>query len=166
MRRNVLCALLLAIGILASSCGVPEPPMACLDGELPDWVWNWEMDAAKRDPHRDYGFEYCEYFDMVCNEAVTLAEQCPGFMSTLLEYLEARVFPVLSRILDFLPWLDVDGMLSWLAEELQGACGYIGYLDQIGTCQPPGEPGDPCAEDADCMEGILCLEQVCGGSPV
>jgi hypothetical protein len=165
MRENAFCALLLTIGILASGCGAPDPPMACFDGEMPDWVWDGDSDAARHDPDRDYGFEYCEYFDMVCNEAVTLEDECPAFMSGLLEYLEESIFPMLSRFLNFLPWLDVDGMLSWIAEELQGACGYVGYLDQIGTCQPPGEAGDPCAEDADCVEGILCLDQVCGGEP-
>lgn len=165
MRENVFCALLLIIGILASGCGVPEPPMACFDGEMPDWVWDWDRDADRHDPGWDHSFEYCEHFDMVCNQAVSLADECPAFMSGLIEYLEGRLFPILSRFLDFLPWLDVDEMLGWIVEELQGACGYIGYLDQIGTCQPPGEAGDPCAEDADCVETILCLDQVCGGDP-
>lgn len=168
MRGNLLCALLLVIGILAAGCGAPEPPLACFDGELPDWVWDWDwgMDAARHDPDWDYGFEYCDHFDMVCNHAVTLAEECPDFMSGLLEYLEVRVFPMLSRFLGSIPWLDIDEMLGWITEELQGACGYVGYLDMIGTCQPPGEEGDPCVEDADCVEGILCLDQVCGGNPV
>jgi hypothetical protein len=141
--------------------------MACYDGEIPDWVWDWdwEMDAARHGPHWEYGFEYCEYFDMVCNQAVPLSEVCPGFMSGLLDYLEARIFPMLSRFLDFLPWLDVDEMLSWIAENLQGACGYVGYLDEIGTCQLPGEPGDRCAEDPDCAEGILCLDGICTVEP-
>ncbi len=159
MRENVFCALLLIIGILASGCGVPEPPMACIDGEMPDWDWH----ADKHD--WDYTFEYCERLDMVCNEAVTLADECPAFVSGLVEYLEGRIFPMLSEFLDFIPWLDVDGMLSWILDNLQGACGYIGILDQVGTCQPLGEAGDPCAEDADCVEGILCLDQACGGDP-
>ncbi len=160
MRANLCFALLLVIGIFASGCGAPEPPMACLDGEIPDWGWDADHHGW------DYDFEYCDHFDMVCNEAVTLADECPDFISGLIEYLEDRIFPMLSRFLDFLPWLDVDEMMSWILDSLQGACGYVGVLDMIGTCQPPGEAGDPCAEDEDCQEGILCVEGVCGGAPV
>jgi hypothetical protein len=159
MRENAFCALLLIIGILVSGCGVPQPPMACMDGGLPDWDWR----ADKHD--WDYTFEYCERMDMVCNEAVTLADECPDFVSGLTEYLEEKVFPVLTRFQDSIPWLDMDGMLSWILDNLQGACGDVGILDLVGTCQPPGEADDPCAEDADCVEGILCLDQVCGGNP-
>ena len=31
-----------------------------------------------------------------------------------------------------------------------------------GTCQFPGSQDDPCAEDADCAEGLLCSGDVCG----
>ncbi len=159
MRKNACFALLLVIGVLASGCGAPEPPMACWDGEMPDWEW----DAARHD--WDYDFEYCEHFDMVCNQAVTLADECPEFISGLIVYLEDRVFPVLTRVLDFLPWLDVDELMSWILDGLQGSCGYYDILDRVGTCQLPGEAGDPCAEDADCQDGFLCVERVCGGAP-
>lgn len=159
MRGNLILSLLLAVGILASGCGAPEPPMACFDGDFPDW--DWEADRHGWDDP----FEYCEAFGMVCNEAVTLADECPEFISGLIAYVEERVFPILSRVLRFLPWLDVDEMMSWILDSLQGACGYIDILDQVGTCQPPGEEGDPCAEDADCMEPLACLDQVCGGAP-
>jgi len=33
---------------------------------------------------------------------------------------------------------------------------------QCGTCQFPGNQNDPCAEDADCVEGLFCSEDVCG----
>lgn len=159
MRAKFYCPLVLVIAVLAAGCGAPEPPMACLDGDFP---W-WDFDA---DNHPwDYTFEYCEAFDMVCNDAVTLAEECPVFLAELIAYLEDRIFPILSRWLDFLPWLDVDEMLTWIVDALQGACGYIDILDRVGTCQPLGEEGAPCAEDADCLEGIPCLEGVCGGVP-
>jgi hypothetical protein len=151
--------LLVFVGILASGCGVPEPPMACFDGDFPHWDW----DAARHDGHDP--FEYCEAFNMVCNEAVTLADECPGFISGLIEFIEKEVYPVLSHFLGFLPWLDVDEMMSWILDSLQGACGYVDILDRVGTCQPPGEEGDPCAEDADCMEPLVCLDQVCGLAP-
>ena len=159
MRGAVFSALLLAVGILVSGCGAPEPPMACFDGEIPDWDWQ----TARHHGHPS--FEYCERLDMVCNEAVTLADECPAFMSELIAYAEEKVFPMISEYLDFLPWLDVDEMLSWILENLEGACGYVDFLDQIGTCQPPGEAGDPCAEDQDCLETLLCVDQVCGGEP-
>lgn len=161
MRGNVFMGLLLIFALISPGCGVPEPPMACFEGDAPDW--EWERDAEWHGWH--YGFEYCEAFDMVCNEAVTLADACPDFVSGLIEYVEGRVFPVLSRVLRFLPWLDVDEMLSWILDGLQGACGYADILDRVGTCQPPGEEGDPCAEDGDCLEPLVCLEQLCEVAP-
>jgi len=153
MREKVLTALLLILGILAVGCGAPEPPMACSEGD-------WQIDKRPRPPR----FEYCERFDMVCNEAVTLAEVCPDFLSELIAYAETTILPTLSRYLRFLPWLDPEEMLNWVLNNLEGACGYIDILDRVGTCQPPGELGFPCAEDADCAESILCVEGVCGGT--
>lgn len=132
--------------------------MACLDEAFP-W-WDWDADSNAR-----YPFEYCERLNMVCNDAVTLADECPEFLSELTQYLEDRIFPMLAGWLDFLPWLDVDEMLSWILDNLQGACGCIDMLDQVGTCQPLGEAGDPCAENDDCVEGLPCVSEVCGGEP-
>ncbi len=155
MQSSRLFPLVLVFGLLVSGCGAPEPPMACFEDQVP-----WKDRGAP--PGMGHHFKMCEHFGMVCNEAVTLADECPEFMAELLAFLQEEILPRLSRIQDFLPWLDLDEMLSWIVENLQGACGYIDILDRVGTCQQPGQAGDPCAEDADCEPGLLCLEGVCG----
>ena len=155
MKGKILCALLLIIGMGVTGCGAPEPPMACFDGEFPWWDWDEDFAAAHHD------FEYCEHFDMVCNDAVTLASECPEFMAELVQFLQDEVVPWASDWMDFLPWLDLDGFLTWAVDMLQGSCGFIDILDQVGTCQLPGGVDFPCAEDADCLEGLLCAGGVC-----
>lgn len=153
MKSSRLFPLVLVVGTILSACGAPEPPMACFEDEIP-WAARGAPPPGKT-PH----YEMCEHFDMVCNEAVTLADECPQFLAELVAFLQEDVLPRLSH---FLPWLDVDDMLSWIMDNLQGACGHIDILDRVGTCQPPGQTGDPCAEDADCGPGLVCLDQACG----
>lgn len=160
MKGRLLCALLLIAGIGVAGCGAPEPPMACFEGEFPWWDWSADNEAA-----RHFDFQYCERFDMVCNEAVTLAEECPAFMTELVAFIEEEIAPFVSRWLDFVPFIDLDGILGWIVDILQGSCGYIDVLDQIGTCQPPGEVGEACAELEDCVLGLDCVDGLCAETP-
>ena len=70
--------------------------------------------------------------DLVCNEAVTLEEACQDLLGSLPPEIP-----------------------------IPEVCQYIPPLENIGTCQPPGLAGDPCAEDADCEAGLTCPSGVC-----
>lgn len=69
--------------------------------------------------------------DLVCNEGYTLADACQEYVGML---------PPQAPIPDI--------------------CANIPVGD-IGTCQPLGEAGDPCAEDADCEVPLTCASGVC-----
>lgn len=155
MKTGLFCSVLLVIGIVAMGCGSPQPPLPCSDDGFPDW--------RTADHWGDFDFQYCEEFDMVCNEAVTVAAECPAFMAKLATFIQERVVPILERVLRYLPWqIDLDRVLEIVFDRLQGVCGHLDILDRIGTCQPPGEAGDPCAEDADCLAEFTCLAGECG----
>jgi len=69
--------------------------------------------------------------DLVCNEAVSVAEQC-------------------SEILEGLP----DWLPDWLP--IPDVCRHIPDMGFLGTCQALGGEGAVCAEDADCLTGLSC----------
>ncbi len=70
--------------------------------------------------------------DLVCNEAVSLEDACQDLIASLPPDIP-----------------------------IPEVCEYIPPLENIGTCQPPGIAGDPCAEDADCEEPLICPAGVC-----
>jgi hypothetical protein len=65
--------------------------------------------------------------DLVCNEAVSLEEACQDLLDSLPPQIP-----------------------------IPEVCQYIPPLEIIGTCQPPGMAGDPCAEDDDCEVELVC----------
>lgn len=157
--KNRLFFSALALVWIAAGCGAPEPPMPCTEQPL---HWRQQVEQS-----REITFEYCDAFDRVCNEAVTLADTCPGFVSELEQYFAEVLIPILSDKLEHLPWhIDIDRLAGLLFDRLQGACGEVDLLDQIGTCQAAGDVGAPCAEESDCMEGLFCLDNVCQVPPI
>lgn len=158
MKNRMLLAALL-VPLIFAGCGAPQPPMPCTEQPL---HWRQQVEQS-----REITFEYCEAVDRVCNEAVTLADTCPGFVSDLEQYFEEVLIPILSEKLRYLPWhVDIDRLADLLFDRLQGACGEVDLLDRIGTCQAAGDVGAPCAEDADCLEGLLCTDNVCDALPI
>ena len=159
MKAGVISATLLIIAVGAMGCGaVPEPPLACTDEEF------------TVGDHGDFSFAYCEALGMVCNEAVTAADKCPGFVVELEAYIREVLLPMISDELSFLPsFFDVEELVAMVFDhyfdQYAGVCGEIESLDEIGTCQCLGNLEDPCAEDADCLGDLVCLEETCTVPP-
>lgn len=153
MKARLICAALLVIGMGAMGCGaVPEPPLACSDQE-PGWSSPW-------------GLSYCQALGMECNEAVTVADECPAFVVELEGYIRNVLVPMLSDRLSFLPsFINVDELVAMLFEQYVGVCGQLEALGQYGTCQPLGDLGNACAEDADCIAGLGCVAGTCAVPP-
>jgi hypothetical protein len=151
MKAGLIYATLLIIGIGAMGCGaVPEPPLACTDDEI---QWG---------DHGGFSFQYCEALGMECNEAVTLADECPGFVDELEGYIREVLLPMIVDRLSFLPsFIDVEELVATLFDQYVGVCGEVEFLDQVGTCQPLGSLEDPCTEDADCLGDLACVEGRC-----
>ncbi len=151
MKAGLIFATLLIIGMGAMGCGaVPEPPLACTDE-----VFQWGGQGG-------LSFQYCQALGMECNEAVTLADECPGFVDELEGYIRDVLLPMITGKLSFLPsFIDVEELVAMLFEQYVGVCGEVEFLDQVGTCQPLGNLEDPCAEDADCLGELACLEGMC-----
>ena len=152
MKAGLIYATLLIIGMGAMGCGaVPEPPLACTDQEL---QWG---------DHGGFTLQYCQALGMVCNEAVTLADECPAFVDELEEYIGGVLIPMMT---DTLPsYIDAGELFAELFDQYVGVCGEVEFLDQIGTCQPLGNSGDPCAEGADCAGDLACVEGMCAVPP-
>ena len=102
--------------------------VACTDDLLIPCYDNSDFSCDKAERVPPVGAE-----DLLCNEAVTLAEACQD-------------------LLDSLP----PGI------PIPDVCDYIPPLENIRTCQPPGGAGCPCAEDADCEDGLICTAEGCG----
>ncbi len=150
MNARLICATLLIIGMGTIGCGAPEPPLACMDEPFPWWE------------EGDFVLEYCSEMDMVCNEAVTLADECPGFLEELEVYFREFLIPQITERLEYLPWeVDLEGLVDYLFIRLSGGCAQVNALAELGTCQPAGNEEDPCLEDADCREDLVCLEEMC-----
>ncbi len=157
--RSLLLLTAAVVVWTAAGCGAPEPPMPCTEQPL---HWRQQVEQS-----REITFEYCDAFDMVCNEAVTLADTCPGFVSDLEQYFTEVLIPILSDKLRHLPWrIDIDRLAAMLFDRLQGACGEVDLLDQIGTCQAAGDVGAPCVEEQDCLEGLFCSDNMCAHIPL
>ena len=93
---------------------------------------------------RPWGFslQYCQALGMVCNEAVTLADECPAFVAELEDYIGGVLIPMMT---DTLPsYIDADELFAELFAQYVGVCGEIEFLDEVGTCQPLGNEGDVC----------------------
>jgi hypothetical protein len=148
MKTQLICAALLIIGMGAVGCGaVPEPPLACTDEEL---QWG---------DHGGFSLQYCQALGMECNEAVTLADECPAFVAELEEYIGGVLIPMMT---DWLPsYINAEELFAELFAQYVGACGEIEFLEEVGTCQPLGNEGDVCAEDADCLGDLACSEGIC-----
>ena len=154
MKGKLFFSLAWVILVGAIGCGAPQPPLPCSDEPLPLSY------PATQIP--DFTLEYCEELGLVCNEAVTLADECPAFVSDLMQYFEEVLIPILVEKLRYLPWqIDVERLLGYLFTRLQGACAHTEILDQIGTCQLPGDVSAPCDENADCLEGLVCMYGYC-----
>jgi hypothetical protein len=150
MNARLICVTLLIAGMGAFGCGAPEPPLACTEEAFP---W-WEGE--------DFTIAYCEELDMVCNEAVTLAEECPDFLIDLEAYFQDFLIPQLTERLEVLPWqIDLEALVNRLFDHLSGGCTQVDILDQVGTCQPPGNEEDACVEDADCRADLSCEGGMC-----
>jgi len=103
---------------------------------------------------------------MECNEAVTIADECPAFVDELEGYIRNVLVPMLSGKLSFLPsFIDVDELVAMLFEQYVGVCGQLEALGQYGTCQPLGGLEDACAENADCIAGLACVAGMCAVPP-
>lgn len=116
MKKTLLGSALLIFAAAMLGCGEVDTIYVCYDNSdlLCDEVEEWQDT------------------DLVCNEAVSVAEQC-------------------SKILEGLPeWLP-----EWLP--LPDVCNQIPDVGFLGTCQPLGEAGADCAEDLDCAEGFTCV---------
>lgn len=149
MKAGLIYVTLFIIGMGAMGCGsgIPEPPLACTDQEL---QWG---------DHGGFSLEYCQALGMVCNEAVTLADECPAFVAELEEYIGSVLIPMMT---DSLPsYIDAEELFAELFSENVGVCGEVEFLDQVGTCQPLSNFEGPCAEDADCLGDLVCLEGMC-----
>ncbi len=156
MKAGLIYATLLIIGMGAMGCGaVPQPPLACTEQEF-EWGG-----------HGGMTLQYCQAFGMECNEAVTLADECPAFVDELEGYIRNVLVPMMTDWLSsFLPsYIDVDELVATLFDDYVGVCGEVELLDQVGTCQPLGNVAAPCAEDADCLGDLACLEGVCSVPP-
>ncbi len=77
----------------------------------------------------------CLALDRVCNEAVTVYDQCHVWLESLPGY--GHMPDICAIVFDHNP-----------------------VLGELGTCQYLGEAGAPCAEGADCASGE-CVEDVC-----
>jgi hypothetical protein len=134
----------------AAGCGAPQPPMACTEETFPGW------------DDGDFTLAYCEELGLVCNEAVTLADACPAFLVELETYFDEFLVPELMKRLPYLPWqIDIEALVERLFGRLSGGCDRIDILDQVATCQPAGNEGEACLEDADCSQGLVCQEEIC-----
>ena len=151
MKTQLICAALLIIGVGAVGCGaVPEPPLACTE-EVIQWG-----------EHGGFSFQYCEALGMECNEAVTLTDECPAFVDELEGYIRDVLVPMIGDSLPFIPsFIDIDELVVMLFDRYVGVCGEVEFLDEVGTCQPLGNEGDVCAEDADCLGDLACSEGIC-----
>jgi hypothetical protein len=151
MKIRLICAALLIVGFGSAGCGaVPEPPLACSEEGFQWWG------------EGDFSFQFCQAFGMECNEAVTLADECPAFVDELEGYIREVLVPMIRDHLPFIPsFIDIDELVAMLFDQYVGVCGEIDFLDQVGTCQPLGGEGDPCVEDEDCFGDLACVEGVC-----
>jgi hypothetical protein len=151
MKTQFICAALLIIGMGAVGCGaVPEPPLACTEQEI---QWGG---------HGGFSLQYCEALGMECNEAVTLADECPTFVDELEGYIREVLVPMIGDRVPFIPsFINIDELVAMLFEQYVGVCGEVEFLDEVGTCQPLGNEGDACAEDADCDGDLACSGGLC-----
>jgi hypothetical protein len=149
MKTQLVYAALLIIGMGAMGCGaVPEPPLACSE----EGWWG----------EGEFTFQYCQALGMECNEAVTLADECPAFVDELEDYIRNVIVPMISDALPFIPsFIDIEDLVAMLFDQYVGVCGEIGFLDEIGTCQALADEGGECAEDADCLGDLACVEGLC-----
>jgi len=150
MNARLICATLLIVSMGAIGCGAPQPPMACTEEAFPGWE------------NGDFRLAYCEELDMVCNEGVTLADECPAFLEELEVYFREFLIPELTQRLERFPWeIDLEALADHLFGRLSGGCTRVDILEEVGTCQPVGNEEDACLEDADCREDLVCLEGMC-----
>lgn len=151
MKGARIFATMLIIGMGVMGCGaVPEPPLACTEEGLP-WY-----------PEGEFTLEYCQALGLVCNEAVTLADECPAFVDELEVYIREVLVPMMSDWFSFLPsFIDLEELVAMLFDQYVGVCGEVEFLDEFGTCQPRGDQGEACAEEADCLAGLACVEGLC-----
>jgi hypothetical protein len=150
MKAGLIYVTLFIIGMGAIGCNstvLPEPPLACTDQEI-----QWADGGG-------FTLQYCQALGMECNEAVTLADECPAFVAQLEDYIGDVLIPMMT---DSLPsYIDSEELFAELFAQYVGVCGEVELLDQIGTCQPLSNSEGPCAEDADCLGDLVCLEGMC-----
>ncbi|MEW6442736.1 MAG: Dickkopf N-terminal cysteine-rich domain-containing protein [bacterium] len=158
MKSKLFLAVISMVVAGAIGCGAPQPPLPCTQTAS-----DWRQQVAQ---DRGILLEYCDDLGMVCDESVTLADECPTFLADLEEYFIEVILPVVAEKLPDLPWyIDPEKIIGLLFLKLQGVCGEADVLDQFGTCQPLGQEGDPCLADSECLEGLLCVSEVCTASP-
>ena len=155
MKVQFIFAALLIIGMGAEGCGaVPEPPLACTE------------DPIELGEHGQFSFQYCTFIGMECNEAVTLADECPAFVVELEGYIREVLIPMFGDRLSFIPsFIDIDELFATLFEQYVGVCGEVEFFGDFGTCQPRGGEGAVCAEDDDCVGDLVCVDGTCVEPP-
>lgn len=154
MKTQLIYAALLIIGIGAMGCGsaIPEPPLACSD------------DPIQLGEYGEFSFQYCQVLGMECNEAVTLADECPGFMDELEVYIRDVLIPSMGE--DAIPpYINMEEFVAMLFDEYVGICGDVEFLGELGTCQPRSGEGGECAEDDDCVRTLACVGGLCAVPP-
>jgi len=109
MNARLICATLLIVSMGAIGCGAPQPPMACTEEAFPGWE------------NGDFRLAYCEELDMVCNEGVTLADECPAFLEELEVYFRDVLIPELTERLERFPWeIDLEALAQSLNMSYSG----------------------------------------------
>jgi hypothetical protein len=141
MKVRLCLAIALVMVAATLSCGLLDLPQACYEGdlnlppEIPQEIQDFIADLVA-----------CEE-GKVCNSAISVLEQCESILGLIEE------------------WIGIELPDRFNPCERIGSIvlrhGHLPILDEIGTCQDPGEPGFPCGEDADCAS-LSCGVAVAG----
>ena len=125
--------------------------MSCNGGFLPDPCFEGDLTPELPPDVLEYlaGLLSCDE-DEVCNGAIGIVDQCESLLGRLDEILNNWDIQFLGR------WNPCETLGKIIIKH-----GDLLILDEIGTCQAPGDVGYPCAEDADCREGLVCTEGSC-----
>jgi hypothetical protein len=139
MKIRLLIAVLLVMGPAFLSCDVGFLPQPCYEGELPPSLPPDVLDYIT-------GLLSCDDGE-VCNGAVGIIDQCESILGRFDEILNNWDIHILDR------WNPCERLGRIIIRH-----GNLDILDEIGTCQPPGDVGDPCEDSLDCQEGFSCSE--------